>query len=89
MAKNFDLGQFQVQGATGFDAFFSREGAQIVTPTHRRKVASIQDLKEFIRVGADQLVHKSERDLWSIKKEGDGSLSIERQFDDNGQPLKF
>lgn len=87
MSRNFDLGSFQVQGASGMDSFLARE-PEIVTPT-RRKVASIQDLSAFTRISADQLIHKAEKDLWAIKRQGDGSMVIERQFDDNGQPLRF
>ena len=88
MSKDFDIGSmFQVQAAKGLDAFFERE-PQMVTPT-RRKVASIQDLSNFTRLSSDQLIHKSEKDLWAIKREADGSMVIERQFDDNGKPLRY
>jgi hypothetical protein len=88
MSRNFDLSTFQVQGASGLDSFLARE-PQIVTPTVRRKVASLQDLSAFTRLSADQLIHKAEKDLWAIKRQGDGSMVIERQFDDNGQPLRL
>jgi hypothetical protein len=86
--RNFDLSRFEVQGSTGLDAFFSRE-PEIVTPTpHRVRVASIRDLSPFIRLSNDELIHKAERDLWSIKREPSGSMYVERMFDDNGSPLK-
>lgn len=56
--------------------------------TGRRKVSSLGDISSFVRFSGDQLIHKSERDLWSLKKEADGSFYIERLFDDNGEPLK-
>jgi len=34
------------------------------------------------------LVHKSTKDLWSVKLAEDGSYEIERLFDDDGNPLK-
>lgn len=89
MSKDFDIGSmFQVQGSHGLDAYFARD-PQIVTPTGRRKVASLQDLSGFVRLGSDTLIHKAEKDLWAIKREADGSMIIERQFDDNGKPLRY
>lgn len=34
------------------------------------------------------LIHKSTKDLWSVKLSDDGSYEIERLFDGNGEPLK-
>lgn len=89
MSRNFDLSTFEVQGSTGLDALFERE-PQMVTPTKGRlRVASLQDLTPFQRLSAETLIHKSEKDLWAIKRQGDGSMVIERMFDDNGAPLKL
>jgi hypothetical protein len=89
MSKDFDIGSmFQVQGSYGLDSFFARE-PQMITPSGRRKVGSLQDLSSFIRLSNDTLIHKSEKDLWAIKREADGSMIIERQFDDNGKPLRY
>lgn len=85
---DFDLAKFETSGSSGIDALFKRE-AQLVTPVQgRRRVASLKDLSGFDRVSAETLVHKSDRDLWSIRKESDGKFFIERLFDDNGEPLK-
>lgn len=85
---NFDLGKVEVSGSPGLDALFKRE-AHILSPRPMRmKVASVSSLKPFIRLSADTLVHKSDRDLWALKKEADGSYFIERLFDDNGDPIK-
>jgi hypothetical protein len=86
---DFDLGQIQVSGATGLDALFQRE-AHILSPNSksRVKVASLHDLSPFIRLSSETLIHKSNRDLWALKKEADGNYFIERLFDDNGEPLK-
>ena len=88
-SRNFDLSKFEVQGSTGFDAFFARDPV-MVTPTKsaRMRVASIQDLIPFTRISSETLIHKSERDLWSISRDATGGLYIERQFDDSGAPLK-
>ena len=89
MAVDFDLGQMQVSGSSGIDALFERE-PQLVTASvpKRIRVASLQQLAGLQRVSAETLVHKSNRDLWALKKEGDGRFFIERLFDDNGSPLK-
>jgi len=54
----------------GMDAFLS----------DRVKVASMDDLFNFARIGNDTLVHKAEKDLWRIS-EDQGQLMIERLFD--------
>lgn len=54
----------------------------------RTKVASVGQLAPFMRLSADTLIHKSQRDLWTLRKEADGDYYIERLFDDNGSPLK-
>ena len=86
---DYDLGQIQSSASCGIDALFERE-PQLVAPTKpkRMRVASLQQLVGFQRISADTLIHKSDRDLWALKKEGDGRFFIERLFDDNGQPLK-
>lgn len=87
-SHKFDLGSVQVQGSFGMDSFLARE-PQIVTPTSRRKVASLVDLTPFMRLSTDTLIHKAQKDLWAIRREADGSMFIERMFDDNGNPLKY
>jgi hypothetical protein len=84
---DFDLSQIQTSGATGLDALFQRE-KHILSNPQRIKVAAIKDLHNFVRLSADTLIHKSDRDLWALKKEADGQYFIERLFDDNGEPLK-
>ena len=87
MSIKFDLGSMQMQGSAGLDALFSRE-PQLVQPAKKVRLASINQLQPFVRLSADTLIHKSNRDLWAIKKEADGSMVIERMFDDSGAPLK-
>lgn len=87
--SDFDLGDVEVSGSSGLDALFQRE-AHILAPhkTARVKVASIRDLHAFTRLSSETLIHKSDRDLWALKKEADGNYFIERLFDDTGAPLK-
>lgn len=88
MAKPFDFSDFEMTGSTGMDALFEREPT-IISPhkTGRKRVASLGDLSEFVRVSGETLIHKSKRELWALKQDG-GSFFIERLFDDNGDPLK-
>jgi hypothetical protein len=87
---DFDLGKMEVSGATGLDAMLQRE-EHILRPhasSGRQKVASMVDLRPFVRLSAETLIHRSERELWALKKEADGQYFVERLFDDNGEPLK-
>jgi hypothetical protein len=98
--KDFDLGA--VQASTGgMDAFFedgpkevnlyakaAEESTEKTASTGRRKVASVADLSEFSRRSASTLVHKSDKDLWSLQKDAKGEYFIERMFDDQDAPLK-
>ena len=88
MAVDFDLGQMQVSGSSGIDALFEREPQLVTAAVPKRiRVASLQQLAGLQRVSAETLVHKSNRDLWALKKDGE-KFFIERLFDDNGNPLK-
>ena len=83
-----DFESIQVTGSAGLDALFQGQ-PQLVNPSGgRKRVASLQDLRGFTRISAETLVHKSNNDLWTLKKESDGKFYIERLFDDNGEPLK-
>lgn len=86
----FDLGQMEVSGATGLDALFERNPAMVkpLQKAARVRVASVGQLQSFTRLSTETLIHKSNRDLWSLQKEADGQFYIERLFDDNGEPLK-
>jgi hypothetical protein len=61
-----------------------------------KKVASLEDFivlsgPSLITASADtegELVHKSTKDLWSVKVSADGLYEIERLFDENGDPIK-
>lgn len=54
-----------------------------------KRVSSLEGF--FVVAGTNlegELVHKSSKDLWSVKLGEDGKYDIERMFDDNGEPLK-
>ena len=44
---------------------------------------------QFASQGDPNLVHKSTKDLWSVRISEDGSFDVERLFDDEGNPLKL
>lgn len=52
------------------------------------KVASLEDLFSFDRLGSNQLIHKCTRDLWAIDSDKDGNVQITRLFDASGDPIK-
>jgi hypothetical protein len=54
----------------------------------RMRAASLGDLTEFMKTADGNLVHKSTKDLWSLNKDADGILTVERLFDSLGEPLK-
>lgn len=83
--RKFDLGEIKPSGASGIDALFE-SSPELVRPTSRRRIASLRELAGFVRVGADTLVHKSEKDLWSLRRDGDNFV-IERLFDAT-EPIK-
>ena len=87
--SKFDLGQIEMTGATGLDALFERDLGLLrpLQKSARVRVASVGQLQPFTRLSAETLIHKSNRDLWTIQKEADG-FYIERLFDDHGEPLK-
>lgn len=86
MSKPFDFSDFEMTGSVSLDVHFSRESRKKTAAI--RKVATLGDLTDFVRLSSEQLIHKSNRDLWALKKQADGSYYIERLFDDNGEPLK-
>lgn len=86
---DFDLRLLHMGTSSSLDAGIPvQQPARPVTASMRTKVASIGQLAPFMRISADTLVHKSNKDLWSLRKEADGTYFIERLFDDNGSPLK-
>lgn len=82
----FDLSDIQLTASSGLDTVIENNPA-LLTPPRRVRVASLQKLASFTRLSEDLLIHKSQRDLWSLQKEGD-KYYISRLFDDNGTPVK-
>lgn len=57
-------------------------------PRRGMRVATLNDLAEFQRVGTETLIHRSTQDLWSFESNADGTYAIRRLFDDTNGPLK-
>ena len=53
-----------------------------------RKIGSLDDLSDFIRLSNDTLISKAEKDLWRVEEDEDGGLTIYRLFDSTDSPLK-
>lgn len=51
--------------------------------TSRSKIALSFDVAH-----QNELVHKATKELWSFQKTSDGKFSLERLFDENGEPVK-
>jgi hypothetical protein len=62
--------------------------ASVGKTANRMKVSGLGDLTSFLKRADGKLIHKSTKDLWSMSKDADGSITIERLFDGNGEPLK-
>jgi hypothetical protein len=61
-----------------------------LTGNNQIKVASIDDFFNFVRIGKDTLIHKSQKDLWRLSESADGQCVIERLFDpDTQEPLRI
>jgi hypothetical protein len=52
------------------------------------KIASLDDLYSFDRIGSNNLIHKCTKDLWAIDSDKDGTVHIKRLFDNSGEPIK-
>lgn len=81
--SDFDFSDFSY-GAGGLDQGLKPR----VKKASRIRVASMKDLKGFVRIGAETLIHKSDRDLWTLRQAEDGTYILERQFDETGEPLR-
>ena len=54
----------------------------------RMVVGNLGDISSLFASSREgELVHRSTKDLWAVKKDG-GNYAIERLFDDTGKPLK-
>jgi len=67
--------------SSGMDAFLDPRSAKV-------RIASLDDLYAFHREGST-LIHKANKELWSIEKSSNGEIFIARHFDpSSGEPLK-
>ncbi len=87
MSDDFKLGAIEGQESVGLDSYLGGVTASTSGSKGRRKIASLGDLDGFLRVSADQLVHKADGDLWSIQRTSSGEMFVERLFTE-GDPLK-
>lgn len=95
----FDMADVEHDSASGMDAVFQdidyekasfdkAASAGKKELPDRMKVSSVTQLEGFSRIASDTLVRVSEKDLWALKEDEDGEFTIERLYDDNGNPLK-
>jgi len=66
----------------------SESGLDVYLKDDKVKIASLSDLYAFTRVDDNHLIHKATKDLWSLEANSDGSVTINRLFDDSGNPLR-
>lgn len=66
----------------------SENGIDPFLDENRMKVASLDDLFAFDRLGSNQLIHKCTKELWSIDADDGGNVQITRLFDNSGDPIK-
>lgn len=66
----------------------SENGIDPFLDDNRVKVASLDDLFAFDRIGSNQLIHKCTKELWSIDADDGGNVQITRLFDNSGEPIK-
>jgi hypothetical protein len=90
MPKDYDLSVIEGQDSVGVDTYLSGSipDKKASMGNGRRKIASLGDLDGFLRTSADTLIHKADRDLWSIKRTSAGEMFVERLFDEQGEPIK-
>lgn len=62
--------------------------ADFVPAENRIRIASLDQLFAFKGVSANKLIHRSTNDLWSVSANDAGEITIEREFDDNGNPIQ-
>lgn len=63
-------------------------GMDIFLKDESIKIDSLSDLYAFDSTGDNKLVHKSTKDLWSVEALDDGTVVINRLFDQTGKPIK-
>lgn len=66
----------------------SENGIDPFLDDKKMKIASLDDLFSFDRIGSNDLIHKCTRELWAIDSDRDGAVQIKRLFDNSGEPIK-
>jgi len=74
--------------STSIVSVASENGIDPFLDDNRMKVASLDDLFSFDRIGSNNLIHKCTKDLWAIDSDKDGNVQIKRLFDNTGEPIK-
>jgi len=74
--------------STSIVSVASENGIDPYLDDNRMKVASLDDLFSFDRIGNNNLIHKCTKDLWTIDSDKDGNVQIKRLFDNTGEPIK-
>lgn len=85
--KNFHTLQQSIKTAS-IVSVASENGIDPFLDDNKMKVASLDDLFSFERIGKDKLIHKCTRDLWAIDTDTEGNVQITRLFDNSGDPIK-
>jgi Fe-S-cluster containining protein len=85
--KNFHTLQQSIKTAS-IISVASENGIDPFLDDNKMKVASLDDLFSFERIGKDKLIHKCTRDLWAIDSDKEGNVQITRLFDNSGDPIK-
>lgn len=90
LCKNIgDLKNAEETDYCGLDAFLAPPDDKKVALSNNKRIASLGDLSDFLRLSKDTLVHKSEKDLWRISEDKKGQVIIERLFNpETKEPLK-
>lgn len=61
--------------SSSIDLFFTKKAGQQI------KLSSVGQLRNFIRIGKETLIHKAEKDLWKLTTDKSGNYVIERLFE--------
>jgi|688.fasta_scaffold928023_2 hypothetical protein len=75
---------------SSLDDFFSPRPVNVrkASFSPRVRIASESDLRGFLKVAKDKLIHISTQDFWSLDKDENGDFFISRLADDSQGPIK-
>jgi len=86
LASSHDSHTYLISQKLAFKESELGKRAKTVQGSRRLKVANI-NMDLFLKVGADLLIHKSDKDLWKLTKDAEGKDIIERLYE--GDVLKY